>query len=372
MQEKYENDGSLTIKIPKEVLESNPQFFNDLKSHLTKNKVSISAIETVCAELKKTSEIIEKSVIDISSKFKLIAASATEQAVSIESFMGKTLNVEYCGKAISMSEALEVINKTVSGAIEKILFVSKMSMAMVYSLDDAMSQATEIEKYIVKVQKITRQTSLLALNATIEASRAGEAGKGFAVVANEVKGLSQLIEAISSEIKDKIINIVNSVTGSHKILEEIATIDMSDNIMVKQTVGSIMDSLMKQNAELSSVMKDAMDYSKQSATNITSLIMGIQFQDRSSQVISSAVNVLSMVSREFKEFAAKDTIQAFEGGVDISYARLLTSTFLLGDLKRAYAQNMLDYSYIKSVEDLGVAANSNGTKTKESDEVELF
>lgn len=373
MYEKYEQDGSLTIKISKEMLEANPTFAAELRAHMLKNNSSVCAIETVCSELKKVSEVVERSILDISEKFKFIAASANEQASSIDSFMGKTLNVEYNGKTVTMAEALEVINKTISGAIEKILFVSKMSMAMVYSLDDAMSQASEIEKYIVKVQKITRQTSLLALNATIEASRAGEAGKGFAVVANEVKGLSQLIEGISSEIKDKIINIVNSVTGSHKILEEIATIDMSDNIMVKETVGSIMEALMKQNGELSEIMKDAIVHSKQSAANITSLIMGIQFQDRSSQCIANSINVLSKVSEDIKDFNSKVSCLDNPKDIEISHARVLTSTFLLGDLKRAYAQKMLDYGFIKTVEDLGVAANSNDSKKPAGeDDMELF
>lgn len=373
MYEKYENDGSLTIKISKEILEANPQLFKELKAHVLRNNSSICAVETVCQELKNVSEVVEKSILEISDKFKIIAASANEQATSIDSFIGKTLNVEYSGKTIGMSEALEVINKTISGAIEKILFVSKMSMAMVYSLDDAMNQAGEIEKYILKVQKITRQTSLLALNATIEASRAGEAGKGFAVVASEVKGLSQLIESISSEIKDKIMNIVSSVTGSHRILEEIATIDMSDNIMVKETVGSIMDALMKQNEDLSGIMKDAVSYSKQSAANITSLIMGIQFQDRSSQCIANSINVLTKVSEGMKEFNKKAAFIEGSNDIEINHARLLTSTFLLGDLKRSYAQKMLDYGFIKSLEDLGVAANSNNAKKEESeDDIELF
>lgn len=372
MNEKYEKDGSLTITISKELIDANPQLFNEIKSHVMRNNASMCAIETVCKELKIVSDTVEKSVLDISDKFKLIAASANEQAASVDSFIGKTLNVEYNGKMITMGEALDAINKTISGAIEKILFVSKMSMAMVYSLDDAMSQASEIEKYIVKVQKITRQTSLLALNATIEASRAGEAGKGFAVVANEVKGLSQLIEGISSEIKDKIINIVSSVTGSHKILEEIATIDMSDNIMVKETVGSIMDALMKQNGDLSAIMKDSIAHSKQSAANITSLIMGIQFQDRSSQYIANSINVLTKLSDEIKEFNQKFGLLGSLDEIDISHARLLTSTFLLGDLKRSYAQNMLNNGFIKSVEDLGVAANSNKPASTEDEEIELF
>ncbi len=53
---------------------------------------------------------------------------------------------------------------------------------------------------IGEIQKVTSTTKILALNALIEATRAGEMGKGFAVVAQEVKGISERITHIATDL----------------------------------------------------------------------------------------------------------------------------------------------------------------------------
>ena len=41
MQEKYENDGSLTIKIPKDVYKRQPEMYGDIKKDFINSLVSI-------------------------------------------------------------------------------------------------------------------------------------------------------------------------------------------------------------------------------------------------------------------------------------------------------------------------------------------
>jgi hypothetical protein len=54
------------------------------------------------------------------------------------------------------------------------------------------------------IKDVTGTTRILSLNALIEASRAGEAGRGFAVVANEVKNVSQDINAITQALEGEL------------------------------------------------------------------------------------------------------------------------------------------------------------------------
>ncbi len=57
---------------------------------------------------------------------------------------------------------------------------------------------------VSEIQQVTGATKILALNALIEATRAGDAGKGFAVVAQEVKGISERITDIATDMKVKL------------------------------------------------------------------------------------------------------------------------------------------------------------------------
>lgn len=370
-----QENGDLLVRISKDKLQD-PQIRFLVDSIISEDELYIRALETTVSELPKTVSLIEKSALELSDKFRILASSSYTQAETIEKFISLSTSLEYDGKRLSLTEAFNIISVTISNAIEKILFVSKMSMAMVYSLDDAMELVTEIERYISHVQKITKQTSLLSLNATIEASRAGEAGKGFAVVASEVKGLSKGIEELASGMKEKISGIVNSVKGSHKILEEIATIDMSDNIMVKESISSLLNSVIKQNDQLATVLQQAMSSSREAADSISAMIVGMQFQDRTAQEIQNCLNVIKTVSDKMKHRQYSIGREAPKITIDKAGAKHFLDLFKLGDLKAAFTDKLVGNSNIEFAEQIGfvkISADANeNSETAKDDDVELF
>lgn len=91
----------------------------------------------------------------------------------------------------------------------------------------------EISKVVTVIEEIAGTTNLLSLNATIEAAHAGEAGKGFAVVAAEVKALSRKTAEATSEVHDRIRNIVRAV--------EEASASMTRTAESVETIGRVVD-----------------------------------------------------------------------------------------------------------------------------------
>jgi hypothetical protein len=72
----------------------------------------------------------------------------------------------------------------------------------IVALADAVS--TIANGKVREIQRINAHTHLLALNAQVEAARAGTVGAGFAVVAQEVRSISQQIDAVAGELTNEL------------------------------------------------------------------------------------------------------------------------------------------------------------------------
>lgn len=98
----------------------------------------------------------------------------------------------------------------------------------------------DISKVTETIAEISEQVNLLALNATIEAARAGEAGKGFAVVANEIKELAHQTAAAATEIQKRI-DQVQKVTQTTIAGIVEATEIVADNTEVVSTIATAVE-----------------------------------------------------------------------------------------------------------------------------------
>ncbi len=143
------------------------------------------------------------------------------------------------------------------------------------------------------VEKIASQTNLLALNAAIEAARAGEVGRGFAVVADEVRSLS----VQSGETGKRITETINHFTTSVQNTMTQATDAMDKDLLLEEegstTISNVLQSLewmTKGMSESSEILKrESIDIVQE----VNEIIMSLQFQDRTSQILIHVTEGLS-------------------------------------------------------------------------------
>ncbi len=327
----------------------------------------MAALEVLRNSLKETSELVESSALELNEQFKSLATSAMEQTQNVERVVQNANTLEVDGKEISMTDFSNMFNEFLSGAVEKILNISQLAMTIVYGLDDAMHSIEDIEKFNGRIQAINKQTNLLSLNATIEANRAGDAGRGFAVVAEEVRTVSKEINALSVEMSEKIGEVANSVRTGYHTLQEVATIDLSDNINAKETLDTLMGALLKQNEDFQAILSKAVHESKQSSEVISGMIVKMQFQDRARQYMENAINAMGEIWHTLIYVGAKTDWHATVDHEELRQAMVqnMLDHMQLGDIKKEFIAELVKAGVLQEDEH----ADAGGG---EEEDIELF
>ena len=166
------------------------------------------------------------------------------------------------------------------------------------------------------VEKIASQTNLLALNAAIEAARAGEVGRGFAVVADEVRSLSVQSGTTGKQISQSINHFTESVGNTMTQATEAMEKDLLLEEQGSQTITEVLQSLewmTKGMSESSEILKSE---SVAIVQEVNEVIMSLQFQDRTSQILIHVVEGLSELPRIINEQMEK-VIRGDEAGLNV-------------------------------------------------------
>ncbi len=144
----------------------------------------------------------------------------------------------------------------------------------------------ELKQMATEVAAIAAQTNLLALNAAIEAARAGSAGRGFAVVADEVRKLSSLSSDTGRSMTEKV-NIINEAIDRTFKNAEQATVE--DEAIFNRSEASLHEVIEKFSNIVNELTRSTETMQKEGegiVHEIESLYVDLQFQDRTSQILT--------------------------------------------------------------------------------------
>lgn len=333
------------------------------------------AFGALARELTASSDLVESSTADLSERFQTLALIAQAQTGRVTRIIEVSETITVAGEAVPIGAAMQSVEAVLLKVIDTILSVSKHAMRMVYALNDVAKDVQGAEDCASQIEKINSQTNYLALNAAIEASRPVASGAAFGVIAHEMKALSLATAVTARQVRERMSAVASGVRSGQRVLQEIATLDMSEHIVAKDQIDSLITGVIAQNQTFNAVLAEAADSSADMMGTISKLISGMQFQDRTKQHIGHVVDTLGVLA-DGTTAAQQATLAAFPGvfaagAIDESQIARIIENQTLGAVKQRLLTRLLSGGAPQDDEPMHAAA-ADGQGSFEAGEVELF
>ncbi|MGF3027224.1 methyl-accepting chemotaxis protein [Methylobacterium aquaticum] len=344
-----------------------------LQSWLGLSTLQRKALEALVGELGLASSHMEDSVQGLTQRFERIATTTRDQAEIVQGLVASIQAVEIDGHSVPLAEVASGLGETLAALMDKVGWLSRQGGATARALDTVLAEIGAVEGSVARIEAINRQTNLLALNAKIEAARAGEAGRAFAVVADEVRQLAQSINTLSGTIKDQIGSIATGLRSSHGLLQDIATVDVSDESRSAEArVQTVMQTLVAQNARFAGVLQQTAETTQSITADVSGAIIAMQFQDLTKQRLQNGETVLRALAAELERMAdqaAAQGLSAPEASPDQSWVEAMIAACTLGEVRGRLRSHVL--GQVPGQEPGGVAA-AEATAADDLDGIDLF
>jgi methyl-accepting chemotaxis protein len=258
-------------------------------------------------QLRATAAEVEDSVVTVCTSFQGMASRARAVVDELQLRIGAGVEHEHRGTP-GMAELIRGARGRLDTALLRVIEGSATSDRVLARMTDATDRIAEVGRAAEQVEGIAAKTKLLALNARIEAVHAGKHGLGFTVVAGEVKDLAEQATATSQAVRALVESITTTFTEVRTGVETLAAQTGAAAEQTRHEVETAMSDLERTHEGLQETVVQALDGSRRLAGDISSAVIGLQFQDAVNQRLQHVVDALGQAERALVEHLPADAM----------------------------------------------------------------
>lgn len=166
---------------------------------------------STATRITSTAKTQESTIQDFGAATSEIAAAANQISTTSKELL-KTMG-DVADSSSETAELAQTGRSRLTDMGESMQGLATATRSISSRLATITEKATNINKVVSTIQKVSEQTNLLSLNAAIEAEKAGEAGLGFAVVAREIRRLADQTAAATLDIDRMVRDMQTAVSA---------------------------------------------------------------------------------------------------------------------------------------------------------------
>lgn len=217
----------------------------------------------------------EESISALSERFALLATR-------IQNSIGGSTEREAGKRLVALLSSCEYEMDMIIVALREALASKESLLTEVTQLSTFTEQLQDMAQ---DVANIAKQTNLLALNAAIEAARAGESGRGFAVVADEVRKLSSMSGDTGQRIGETVVIVNDAIHKTLSISQEYTKTDTATLNKASEVIAGVINRFNQNASDIVHHNETMRAQSEAVAQDIAEVLVALQFQDRTSQML---------------------------------------------------------------------------------------
>ncbi|MDB2415498.1 hypothetical protein N9W34_06975, partial [Rickettsiales bacterium] len=193
----------------------------------------------------------------------------------------------------------------------------------------------------------------------------------FSKVAEYSRAIDNSIQHIDDS--ENQIEINGQKVDISKYLKKIAS-DTSDP-KTKKELDKLSGFISSQHKDINQELKNAHEIIENTKSELSTIVMGLQFQDRVSQNIVITINIMKAIvgylDNELEASMPNITKEERRKLLDKDFAKILLSEFRLGELQESFVNHLLSHGYIQKAEDIGFSQDMS-KNSSDNDEIDLF